>query len=364
MVKAPRGGRARRASVVGRPSNVAGEGDELRELREHVPGDPFRRIAWKASARRGQLLVREMEREERDVVWLVLDASVELWAGSEGRAPLDEGVDEIAAIAARHLARGDHVGLVVTASRLRTWIPPASGAAHAARIGSALASAASMVDADRCELDEVDVAQRVAEHLRPLDPRGLTDIAKGDLDALTKRADALRARAPFAPRLPFGRSPREQSLRQYLAAFGVEVPPRVDGEREKTEAALAQILERLATEKPRPSVVLVWAPPPTKASALAKPIGRLRSAHVEVRWSLPPFERSVGKEDTAAGRRAITVPEAVDDAVRARARASRVRGERILRRLGVRAVHASLRERASVPVESEEPKDAPREGAP
>jgi uncharacterized protein (DUF58 family) len=48
----PRGGRSRRAAASGRISPLAGEGDELRELREHVPGDPFKRIAWKASARR------------------------------------------------------------------------------------------------------------------------------------------------------------------------------------------------------------------------------------------------------------------------------------------------------------------------
>ena len=33
---------------------MRGEGDDLRELREHQPGDPFRKIAWKASARRGR----------------------------------------------------------------------------------------------------------------------------------------------------------------------------------------------------------------------------------------------------------------------------------------------------------------------
>ena len=33
--------------------------------------------------------VREMQREEREVVWLVVDASVELWAGGKGDAPLD-----------------------------------------------------------------------------------------------------------------------------------------------------------------------------------------------------------------------------------------------------------------------------------
>jgi uncharacterized protein (DUF58 family) len=41
MLASPVGGRARHASEIGRPANLAGEGDELRELRDHVPGDPF-----------------------------------------------------------------------------------------------------------------------------------------------------------------------------------------------------------------------------------------------------------------------------------------------------------------------------------
>ncbi len=77
MLDSPIGGRARRGVEAGRPTNLTGEGDSLKELRDHVPGDSFKRIAWKASARRGKLVVREMERDQRDVVWLVLDASVD-----------------------------------------------------------------------------------------------------------------------------------------------------------------------------------------------------------------------------------------------------------------------------------------------
>src|SRR5207248_4610612 len=36
---------------------------ELRELREHTHGDPFKFIAWKATARRQQLMVRDLENE-------------------------------------------------------------------------------------------------------------------------------------------------------------------------------------------------------------------------------------------------------------------------------------------------------------
>jgi uncharacterized protein (DUF58 family) len=350
MLSSPRGGRSRRASELGRAANVAGEGDELRELRDHVPGDPFKRIAWKASARRGRLVVREMEREERDVVWLVLDASVELWAGEPGSAPLDRAVEDVASLAAHHLRRGDRVGLVVAASRLRSWVDPDGGPAHAAMLAGALASAASCIDSDRSELDELEVAQRVAEHARPLDPRGLADLRKGDLDALATRADQLRARAPFAPRVPFAHTPREQSLRHYLAAFGIESPPRVDGERERAEITLAQVLDKIAGEKPRASVVHVWAPPPARAETSARPIATLRRHRTELRWSLPVYDAGVGSDR----ERRSAVADVVDDAVRIRARASRARGERMLRRLGVRiVVRGAVRPTAHDPAPAE-----------
>ncbi len=334
LARSPRGGRSRRASETGRPAAFAGDGEELRELRDHAPGDPFRRIAWKASARRGRLLVREMERDDRDVVWLVVDASVELLAGEPGRAPLDWVVEEVASHATRCLRRGDRVGLVVTASRLRAWIAPGRGAAHAAAVAAALAGAASCVDADRSELDESGVAQRVAEHARPLDPQGLADLPKGDVDALARRAEQLRARAPFASRLPYAHTPREQSLRQYLASFGIESPPRVDGERDRTEGMLAQVLAKIATEKPRASVVHVWAVPPARPPATNKGIRALRARRIELLWTLPPLDAAVG----AQRERRSPIADVVDEAVRRRAMAMAIRGERLLRRMGVRLV--------------------------
>jgi uncharacterized protein (DUF58 family) len=334
MRSSPRGGRSRRTSEIGRPAAFSGEGDELRELRDHAPGDSFRRIAWKASARRGRLLVREMERDDRDVVWLIVDASVELLAGDPGGAPLDRVIEEVADQATRHLQRGDRVGLVVAASRLRAWIAPGQGAAHAAAIASALVDAMSCIDADRSELDEGGVAQRIAEHARPLDARGLADLTLGDLDSLASRADQLLARAPFAPGDAFAHTPREAALRRYLAAFGIESPPRVEGERERTEATIARVLERLVTHKPRAGILHVWALPPARPQSTAAAVAKLRARRIELRWTVPPLDAGVGAER----ERRSPVADVVDDAVRARARAMATRGERLLRRLGVHVV--------------------------
>jgi uncharacterized protein (DUF58 family) len=363
ILQSARGGRARAAAPAGRAAPLTGEGDTLKELREHVPGDAFKRIAWKASARRGQLLVREMEREERDIVWLVIDASVELWAGEPGRAPLDIAVEELGGVAARHLARGDKVGLIVFASRVRTWLAPESGPLQGTRIVAALASTASTVDSDRCELDEVELAARVAEHLRPLDPRGLSDVPRGNLDSLATRAEAMRVRAPFAPRLPHGATPREQRLRHYLAAFGIEVPPRVDGEREKAEVQLGTLLEKLLREKrKKPSIVHIWAPAPSPASpepttsaverpALSQIVRKLRARHVDVRWTMPSFEPAL--EVLSEGP--ATVADVVRTAVRLRVRASQARAEKAMRSMGVRSRAVEARRRVVAAPPPDEP---------
>lgn len=336
MIERARGGRSRHAAEAGRPARLRGEGEQLRELRAFVPGDPFRRIAWKASARRGALLVREMEREERDVVWLVLDASVELWAGEPGHAPLDLAIEELAATAAKHLSRGTRVGVAIVASRLRAWVPPDARPSQAERIRGALLDTAILVDVDRCELEEPEIALRVVEHLRPLDPRGLSDVPRGNLDALAGRAEAMRPRAPFAPRLPEATSPREARLRHYLASFGVEVPPRVDGERTRAEAQLAAVFDELGRhKKDRPSIVHVWAQIEEHDDGrFSRALRRLQRNHVEVRWTLPKHAPGLSRRAT---EHISTVHEAVHEAVRRRTEAAQVRSARALRRLGVHA---------------------------
>ena len=215
----------------GRRATSGRRARDLCQLREHVSGDPFKRIAWKACARRGKLMVREFEREERDVVWLVLDAAVELWAGALGTAALDRSVDEVAAIAQRHLSRGDRVGLAVTGASARTWLSPDRGAAHGMLLIRRLIDTASILDADRSDYDENDVARRVLDHLRFLDSASVSALRSDQLESLQSYAEMQRARAPFDVPAPWAATPREQSLRRYLACYGISSPPRLEHDR-------------------------------------------------------------------------------------------------------------------------------------
>lgn len=330
MLSSARGGRSRRGADIGQPGPSAGDGTELRELREHQPGDPFKRIAWRPSARRGQLLVRDFEREERDVVWVVLDASVELWAGKPGHAPLDFGIDEIASVARHHLTRGDRVGLAVVGGRVRALLEPERGARHAQQLALGLALGSLTYDADRSELEERDVAVRVIEHLRPLDQR-LGDVPRHDLDRLAFRAEVAIAKAPFVAQLPDAPTQRERVLRQYLAAFGIDSPARSDPERTRTDEALARMLDRIAQRKPKASLVHVWSPAPEHPRPeLMHAVIRLRKAGANVRWIAAHQEESVLVLDDRA------VSRVVADAVVLRSRTARERGERTLRHMGIR----------------------------
>lgn len=352
MLSGARGGRSRRGADIGQPGPSAGDGTELRELREHQPGDPFKRIAWRPSARRGQLLVRDFEREERDVVWVVLDASVELWAGKPGHAPLDFGIDEIASVARHHLNRGDRVGLAVIGGRVRALLEPERGARHAQQLAIGLALGSLTYDADRSELEERDVAVRVIEHLRPLDQR-LGDVPRHDLDRLAFRAEVALAKAPFVAQLPDAPTQRERILRQYLAAFGIDSPARSDPERTRTDEALARMLERIAQRKPKASLVHVWSPAPEhQRPELQHAVIRLRKAGATVRWITAHQEESVLALDDRA------VSRVVADAVVLRSRTARERGERTLRHMGIRVERVRRPQLAPIPpAESGESED-------
>lgn len=330
-----RGGRSHRAADRGRPGPAAGDGEQLRELREHRAGDALRRVAWKASAKRGQLMVREYEREERDVVWFVLDASIELGAGNPGYTPLDRAIDEVSGYATRHASRGDRIGLCVVGARTLHLLKPDRGTTHTTRILHVLSQAATFVDADRSGLDEADVAARVLEHMRPLDPNAAERVRPSELDRIARRADRLRVRAPFdAPEVLSG-SRRERSLRRYLLAFGLSCPARLEPDRPRTDQELTRVLSEISHGKPRPSLIYVWSPTPdpTSRGLLERALAHQARRRHELRWM--PMRFDFDLQNAAPG---ASVP--VLTALAAQASAAHERGMSALARLGIKVIRS------------------------
>lgn len=89
----------------------AGMGSELLELREYVPGDPPKSIAWKVSARRGKLMTRQYETDVPVRTVLFVDGSEGTRLGHFGHRPLDQLMFLAGTIARSSMAVRDPAGI-------------------------------------------------------------------------------------------------------------------------------------------------------------------------------------------------------------------------------------------------------------
>ncbi len=297
----PRGGRLRADPAAGRARNRRGEGTEIREIREIAPGDSFRKIAWKASARRGKLMVRDMENDERDVVWLVVDVAAQGWTGPVGEAPLDRAIETAASFAVERARHGAAVGVALVTDHVVVWSPPTRGGADLDRLGAIWLDAADHYDFDRCGLTVDELLRLSVEHARPLDPQGLADLPGGDVDRLLARLEGLRVRAPFqgpAPRAAPANELRDRFVRHYAASFALDVPPLASAAH--SASGIAEALRRIHRERPRATDVVVLAPPPAATHEdLREAVTRVRRLGVRVRWAA--VDAAIGLEAPAGG---------------------------------------------------------------
>ena len=105
-------------------ARVKGDGIEYADIRDYVPGDRVRSINWRATARRGDLVVGERHPERNTDVVLFVDTFSDV--RGDHRSTLDEAVRATAALAVRYLERRDRVGLIAFGGILR-WLKPGMG---------------------------------------------------------------------------------------------------------------------------------------------------------------------------------------------------------------------------------------------
>jgi uncharacterized protein (DUF58 family) len=102
-----------------------GEGGAFESLREYVRGDDPRTLDWKASARRGSLIVRQFELERRQNVVIVIDAGRLMTQKVGDRERLDYALTAALLLADVARVHDDAVGLLVFSDKVETFIPPA-----------------------------------------------------------------------------------------------------------------------------------------------------------------------------------------------------------------------------------------------
>lgn len=150
----------------GRAERRAGEGPEIRELRDYQHGDPMRRIAWAASARRAKLLVRETEDESQTTRVLIVDASATMRGDDRGASKIDYAIELAAQCARLAAASGDRLGFVAFDSRVVARVEPGDGPAHMRQVVAAAVELRALVDEDLTDVDEDQLLETVARYFR------------------------------------------------------------------------------------------------------------------------------------------------------------------------------------------------------
>ncbi len=120
-----------------------GSGSELLDLRDYLPGDPPKTIAWKVSARRDRLITKEFESEVPIRCTLFVDTSSSVRVASEGGKPLTRLVEIAAGVLQANTLTRDMTGLCLFNEQGATAVRPNRNGPHRTRLLQMLADAAS-----------------------------------------------------------------------------------------------------------------------------------------------------------------------------------------------------------------------------
>ncbi|HET8932656.1 MAG TPA: DUF58 domain-containing protein [Polyangiales bacterium] len=272
--------------------HTPGGGTELRELRELVPGDAFKTIAWKASARAGKLMVRDVESEVQESLYLVLDISGTMRGGALGDRKLDYAIELAASLARDSLARGDRAGVLTVDGRVVGHAPARDGLSHMARLHEVLLGATEIIDPDLTEADDDEVIALVARYVRHQDGLDVRTPTGHDVDALVRQAQGAltgehEPRAASKPAIPS--DPRVQVLRRFCRARGIDLRYRAETRGHAKGQGLAQALRTAAGDSrvPRSIVVITDFDGITDTSVLEATVRMLRARQHALSFIVP-----------------------------------------------------------------------------
>jgi uncharacterized protein (DUF58 family) len=140
-------------------------GFELHSVREYQSGESLRRVHWPSTARRRQLMVKELEDAPRDEVVVVLDAQSGFSAGTPPDSSFDAQVRAAGSILWTHARRARNARLLVTSGAAPDAVSVRSYERDWPRAMEALASAeqSGRRPVEAFIADETGVAARASD---------------------------------------------------------------------------------------------------------------------------------------------------------------------------------------------------------
>jgi uncharacterized protein (DUF58 family) len=110
-----------------RHTRMFGEGTEFERLREYLPDDEYRRINWKATARRHRPVTVQYQTERSQTVFAVLDTGRMMQSPVADIAKLDYAVNAVLFLGYVATGKGDRVGVMSFADDVSHYLAPKQG---------------------------------------------------------------------------------------------------------------------------------------------------------------------------------------------------------------------------------------------
>ena len=111
-----------------------GNSTEFSQIKDYVSGDDYRKINWKASARRHQLMLNVYEEEKSQHIYSIIDTGRVMQQSFEGMTLLDHSVNATLVLSHIALKKGDNAGLATFSNKPGQFLNASHSPGHTNRI--------------------------------------------------------------------------------------------------------------------------------------------------------------------------------------------------------------------------------------
>jgi uncharacterized protein (DUF58 family) len=266
--------RQSRENLLVRAVRLRGGENEFERLREYGRDDEYRNIDWKATARRGRLIVREYQQERNQTVVCLIDCGRLMTAESDGLAQMDHALNAVLMLAHVAARAGDQLGLMAFDAHVRSYLPPAGGRRAAQRVAQATYDLhASMV--------ETDFEGAFTELTKRLRKRALVVLFTQVIDDVSAQAVLRQVRSLRPRHLPVCVLFRDPDLDR-LAEPSAGLATAPDGDLFTAAAAAETILwrERLVRDLKIGGALVLHVPPRQTTPAVINRYLQVKAQHL------------------------------------------------------------------------------------
>ncbi|MFW5999292.1 MAG: DUF58 domain-containing protein [Halanaerobiaceae bacterium] len=113
---------------------MRGQGTSFESLREYFPGDNYRKINWKASARMDEPIVNQYQPDKNQHVYMFVDTGRPMSYTVKGNRKLDLALNTSLVLSDVVNQNGDQSGVLVFNTEVSAMVPPGRGPEHRRKI--------------------------------------------------------------------------------------------------------------------------------------------------------------------------------------------------------------------------------------